>query len=51
MQQMCNVQYTYSMRGKHELHHADAMKKKTAQLVTITINEVFKSFVCGMQQH
>ena len=26
MQQMCPVQYTYSMLRKHELHHA--MKKK-----------------------
>ena len=26
MQQMCPVQYTYSIHGKHELHHA--MKKK-----------------------
>ena len=30
MQQMCPVQYTYSMRGKLELHHADAMKKKNS---------------------
>ena len=49
MQQMCPVQYTYSMRGKLELHHADGMKK-TAQLVTIAINVVFKSSACGMQQ-
>ena len=52
MQQMCPVQYSYSMRGKHELYHADAMKKKKpAQLVTIAINVVFKSSLCGMQQH
>ena len=28
MQQMYPVQYSYSMRGKHELYHADAMKKR-----------------------
>ena len=27
---MCPVQYTYSMRRKHELHPADAMKKKNS---------------------
>ena len=30
MQQMCPVQYTYSMRRKLELHHADAMKKNSS---------------------
>ena len=35
MQQMCPVQYTYSMRGKHELHHADAMKKKQLNLLRL----------------
>ena len=40
MQQMCPVQYTYPMLGKHELHHT---MQKTAERVTFTISVLFKS--------